>query len=66
MCRLDPSHVKNYNLNWKMIIKYVIKIFVIEALSRTKSDDWSYTSFSPTSKAMKGLSYVELIPDRFK
>ena len=49
-----------------MIKKYVTKIFVIEVLSRTKSDDWSYMSFGPTSKVMKGLDYMELGPDRFK
>ena len=66
MCRWKASPVKNQNLNWKMIKKYVTKIFVIEVLSRTKSDDWSYMSFGPTSKVMKGLDYVELGPDRFK
>ena len=66
MCRLNPSHVKNHNLNWKMIVKYVTKIFVIEALSRTKTDDWSYITFSPTPKVIKGLGYMEPVLDRFK
>ena len=42
------------------------KIFVIEALSRTKTDDWSYISFSPTSKVIKDLGYMELVLDRCK
>ena len=66
MCRLNPSHVKNHNLKWKMIVKYVTKIFVIEALSRTKTDDWSYISFSPTLKVIKDIGYMELVVDRFK
>ena len=49
-----------------MILKYVTKIFVIEALSRTKTDDWSYISFSPTLKVIKDLGYIELVVDRFK
>ena len=49
-----------------MIVKYVTKIFAIEALSRKKTDDWSYISFSPTSKVIKDLGYMELVLDRCK